>query len=464
MLEAKFPQTAERQPELLAHHFTEAGVGERAVGYWLKAGLRGLERSANVEAIGHLTKGLDLGRSFAESPERDAQELQLLNPLGTTYIAVRGYGAPEVGPVFRRARELADRIGQPAQRFVVMWGTWAWHIVRGDIRLCAVLAAEAVPFVEALNDNGMMMEALFLPGLTMVYHGDFAGARDHCELAVAEYDDRERTKRWAPRTGQDSGVTHRCNLALSLWHLGYPDQALKVGRETIELARTIDHPFSLAYALHYLGGWLRQLCRLGDETLAAAADEQIGISTQQGFPFWLATGKLYRGGRLVLQGNPEGALPLLVEGLESYLATGAGLSLPYYYSLLGDGYTRAGRFGKALTAINDGLSIAANNGDHFQEAELHRLLGELHLAETDDHAAAERCFRTAIETARRQQSRAWELRATMSLARLWQRQGRRNEARDALAVVYGTYTEGFTTPDLMDAKALLESLADPGAA
>ena len=148
-----------------------------------------------------------------------------------------------------------------------------------------------------------------------------------------------------------------------------------------------------------------------------------------------------------------------VAGLESYRATGAELALPYYLSLLGDGYTRAGRFEDAHRTLGEALNLTDKHEDRFQEAELHRLLGQLHLAETDDQARAEECFHTAIETARRQQSRAWELRATVSLARLWQRQGCRSEARDALAAVYRTYTEGFTTPDLVDATALLQALA-----
>jgi tetratricopeptide (TPR) repeat protein len=286
VLEAQFPQTVQTRPELIAHHFTEAGIGEKAIGYWLKAGLRGLERSANVEAIGHLTKGLSIVRASTESPERDAQELQFLHPLGTTLIAARGYAAPEVGPVFQRARELADRIGQPAQRFAVMWGNFAWNIVGGRHRLSMELAVEAVQFVETLNDPGMMMEALFMLGITEVYRGDFAGARDHLERGVADYDDREHTKFWAARTGQDSGVTHRCYLAFSLWHLGYPDQALQLGRETIELARTIGHPFSLAFALHHVG-WLRVLCRLGDQA-QEILDEAIHIATEQGFVFGTA--------------------------------------------------------------------------------------------------------------------------------------------------------------------------------
>ena len=247
-----------------------------------------------------------------------------------------------------------------------------------------------------------------------------------------------------------------------MWHLGYPDQALagRVERCSSWLA-AIGHPFSLAYAFAITGLSCTIHCRLGAEA-EAGADEQIDIATEQGFAFWHATGLLCKGGGILLQGRLEEALPLLVKGLELPIAAPAPVSsLPTYLSILGDAYTQAGRFDEGARGAGRRAGHREKNDDRSQEAELHRLKGELHLAETNDQAAAEECFHTAIETARRQQSKAWELRATMSLARLWQRQGRRDEARDALAAVYGTYTEGFTTPDLVDAKALLESLAEP---
>lgn len=457
VLEAQFQQTAETRPELLAHHFSEAGLAEKGAEYWLKAGLRARQRSANPEAIAHLTKGLSLLDTLPDSGERDARKLELLNPLGTALIAARGYATPEVGPVFQRARELCERVGSPTQKFAIMRGVFAWHVVGGDFRLCTGLASEAMEFALGLNDPGILMEALFLCSVAGLYRGDFIGVREHSERALSEYDDRDCTQMWASINGENSGVGHRCYLALSLWYLGYPDQALQLSREAIELARTIGHPFSLEYALHH-AGWLRHHCLLGDEA-QAAADEQINIATEQGFTFWRATGTLYRGAGLILQGNLVIGLPLLVEGLESYRATGAKLALPYYLSLLGDGYTRAGLLGEALKALNDGLSIAEENDDRFQEAELHRLLGELHLAKKDDQGTAEVCFRKAIETARGQQSRAWELRATTSLARLWRRQGRSEQARHELAAIYATFTEGFTTPDLVKSKSLLEELA-----
>jgi urea ABC transporter urea binding protein len=457
VLEAQFPQTARTQPELLAHHFSEAGRAAKGVDYWLKAGLRSRERSAEVEAIGHLTRGLALLETLDESAERDLRELDLLIPLGTAYIAARGYAAPEVGPVFRRARERCERVGQPPQRFALLLGIWEWHTVRADLRLCTDLAAEGMEFARRHDDPGMVMEALFTEAETLLYRAKFAGARDRFATAVAEYDDRERTRFWAGHTSHNAGVTCRSNLAVSLWHLGYPDQALRVNREMCQLAREIGHPFSLAYALHHTA-WLYQLCRLGAE-VRAAAEEELAIAAEQGFALWHATGTCFRGAGMLLQGETEEALPLLLKGLQAFRAGGAELTLPSQLGALGDAHTRAGRFDEARRALDEGLALAEKHDERFQEAELHRLKGELLLAESPDQAdAAEDCFRQAIETARRQQSRAWELRATMSLARLWDRQGRLDEARDALAAVYGTYTEGFTTPDLVDAAALLETL------
>ena len=313
VMEAHFSQSAETQPEVLAHHFTEAGLMEKAAGYWVRAGLRSHERFANLEAISHLTKGRELLWTLEESPVRDARELELLGPLGTAYIAARGYAAPEVGPIFQRARTLAER-GEPTpQAFTMMRGHFAYHIVRGDFRLCTDLARQAMQFAERLGDPGVLMEALFLEGLTKLYRGDFAGARASCARALADYDDRERTAFWAARTGEDSGVAHRCYLALAWWHLGLPERALALNREARELARSLGHPFSLEYALHHTG-WLHQHCRLGVPT-QEAGDEEMRIAAEQGFIFWHASGLLYSGAGLLLRGQTEEGLQRFQKGL-----------------------------------------------------------------------------------------------------------------------------------------------------
>jgi predicted ATPase/class 3 adenylate cyclase len=457
VLEATFSRTVETQPELLGHHFAEAGLAEKAIGYWLKAGQRSLERSAHREAIGHLTNGLALLNTLEETRERDARELQILTALGPAYIAARGYAAPEAGPILLRARELCQRIGNSQQLFGILLGMWEWRLVRGDLRLCVDLAADGMALAERLNDPGILMEALFMPGATRFYRAEFANARVCYEKALAAYDDRERTRFWTAYTGHNASVTHRCYLALVLWHLGYPDQALKVDREMREVARAIGHAFSLGHAVDFTA-FLYHCCRLGGE-VQVAAREEMAIGAEQGFQLWHALGTLHSGAAMLLRDQREEALLLLQKGFSAFRATGAEVRVPTYLAMLGDAYTRSARFEEAHGAINEGLAVVEKNDDRCHEAELHRLKGELLLAEAPDQfASAEDSFRLAIEIAQRQQSKGWELRATMSLARLWQRQGRVDDARGALATVYGTYTEGFTTPDLVDAKAMLQAL------
>jgi predicted ATPase len=376
--------------------------------------------------------------------------------LGTALIAARGYAAPEVGPVFLRARELCEQSGKPLQLFAMMLGIWEWHTVRADLRLCVDLAAEGMAFATVHNDAGMLMEASFMEGETRLYRGDFADAYDCMESAVANYDDRERTRQWSVHTGHDAGITHRSNLAVTLWHLGYPDQALKLNREMLQLAREIGHPFSLAYALHHTA-WLHHYCRSGSEVLLAAGEE-IEIAAAQGFALWHATGTFFKGAGLLLQGQREPGLTVLLQGLSAFRATGAELFLTCQLGFVAEACARAGRFRDAHRALDEAFALTEKNDERCQEAELHRLQGELLLAESaDPEPAAEVSFRQAIAVAQRQQSKAWILRATTSLARLWHRQGRTAEARDVLAQAFESYTEGFDTPDLTDARALLDS-------
>ena len=300
------------------------------------------------------------------------------------------------------------------------------------------------------------MEALFLLGVTLFYRGDFIGALTQYEKALSHYDDRERTRLWASRVGEDAGITHRCYLSLALWQLGYPEQALRANQEMRRLARSIEHPFSLAYAQHHTS-WLYHQLGLPAET-KAASKEGLQTTSEQGFAMFNATANLYQAAGVLLEGRPNDALPLLTCGLEAYRATGAGLALPYYLSILGDAYIQAGRPDDARSAIDEGLVIAERTDELCQKAELYRLKGELALRTGSQNGDAEAHFRRAIETARHQLSKAWELRATTSLARLCKQQGRRDEARLMLSNTYGWFTEGFDTPDLKAAKALLDEL------
>ncbi|MBD3673292.1 MAG: protein kinase [Planctomycetaceae bacterium] len=457
ILETKFPNVAESQPELLANHFTASEMSEKAVQYWLKAGLKSRDRSADVEAIGHLTKGRELLESLPESPERDSLELQLLNPLGTAYIASKGYAAPEVGPVFARARELCEKLGESNALFTVMWGIWVWHLVCGELPLCRDLAQEAIDWAESGDDRDILMEAHHLPAVTKQYRGDFSGARHHSSEAVRLCDDPEVCRIWTARTGQNSSVAHRCYLFLPLWHLGEVDDALKVNEEAINLAREIAHPFTIAYVLHHTGWFLLQ-CRLGTR-LQAIADEQIAITSEQGFPFWHASGNFFKGAGLYLEGNIEEGLTLMEKGLDAWLATGAELTLTYQFCTLCQAYLTAGRLEDAQKALERGLELVEKNEERCQEAELYRMKGGLILAQSSDETAdAEACFQRSLEIAKQQQARAWELRTTVSLARLWKSQGLQSKALEILLEVYSTWTQDSPTPDLTEAASLLEEL------
>src|SRR5262249_55420396 len=270
--------------------------------------------------------------------------------------------------------------GDEPQLFGIFLGRWEWHLVRGDLRPCVGLAAEGMALAERLDDPGMLMEALLMPGATMFYRAQFAEARACHEKALAAYDDLQRAGLGAAYPGHNASVTHRCYLALDLWHLGYPDQALKLDRETHELARTIGHAFSLGHAVDFTA-FLSHYCRLGAE-VQAAAEEEMAIGSEQGFQLWHALGTLHKGAGMLLQGRREEGLPLLLKGYGAFRATGAQVRVPAYLSMLGDAYTRSARFEDAHKALNEGLAVAGKNDDRCHEAELYRLKGELLLAQS----------------------------------------------------------------------------------
>ena len=454
-LEKQFSEMVQQQPELLAHHFTEAGLAPQAIAYWRTAGQRSHEHSANAEAANHLRRGLELLATLPDTPERAAEELAMQIPLGTALIASQGYAAPEVGPIFARARELCLKIGQSHSLMAVLWGIWAWRIVREELDLCMELSDEVMRFAEAQTDNGIRMEAHFVPALTLFYRGDFAGCAEHCKAGIALYD-AERCKLWSRYTGQNSGVTLKSKLALSLWHLGYPDQALLVGEEAVKLAQEIGHPYSLCFAQHHLG-WLYQHLRNG-KAAQSCADTELVIAGEQGFPFWKATGTLCRAAGLLLQSKAGDALEQAQQGLAFFRATGAALSLAHYFGYLAEAYWQLGQLDEGLKTVDEAIAVAGKNHNNFFLPELHRIKGEILLAQSPaNHAVAEACYLESLAVAEKQKAMSWELRATMSLCRLWQQQGRQADANARLASVFSRFTEGLETPDLQGAKNVLNA-------
>jgi class 3 adenylate cyclase/predicted ATPase len=455
VLAAQFAEIAETDPGLLAHHYTEAGQALAAIGYWETAGLQAQERSAHHEAINHFRKGLALVATLDESEQRDALEFKFQIPLGVSLLTTQGYAAPEVGPVFERARELGQQLAGPGEQFFIHWGIWAWRVVREELQLCNQMADEALRLVEPLGDAGLQTEALFIPALTSFYLGDFETSRKCCEQGWQLYDD-ETAKLYARHTGQNVGVTMQCYWALSLWHLGYPDQALQRIEQTVETARRLNHPFSLAYALCH-SSWLYHHCRRSAD-VRRAADEGVALAKEQGFPFWLAEGLLHQGFSLLLDQQLEASLQSLQAGLDVFNMTGAKLSLCHFYTMFAEAHLLAGNTEQAMCRIDEASEASASNGNTFFLAEIHRLRGEIMLAD-DKQEDAEACFNQSLEVARSQQAKSWELRTTINLSRLWQTQNRRDEAHRALTQIYDWFQEGFETPELADAKQLLDTLS-----
>jgi predicted ATPase len=457
VLEARFPEICETQPELLAHHYTEAGLSAQAIPYWQRAGQRASERSAHVEAIAHLTRGLEVLHTLPDTLERTQQELVLQTTLGPTLLATKGYAAPEVGQVYARAQELCQQVGETSQIFSTLYGLYYFHLIRAEFHRARALAEQLLRMAQHHHDHSFLLLAhLALTG-PLFHLGELTRSRTHLEQGLGLYDARQHHA-LAFRYGIDPGVYFLSHGARHLWLLGFPEQARTSIREALTLARTLAHPFSLAFALHWattIHQWRRE---------APAAQEQaemsMAFSREQGFALWVPGGIVLHGWALTAQGQMEEGITHMRQGMTAWQATGAEVDRPYYLALLAEGYGKAGRAEAGLHVLAEALAVVDTIEERYYEAELYRLQGELLLARsTEQHTEAATCFRQALDIAHHQQVRSWELRAAVSLARLWQRQGKRAEAHDLLAPVYGWFTEGFDTADLQEAKALLDALA-----
>ncbi len=455
VLERQFPERAGAEPELLAHHFTEAGLDGKAVDYWRGAGLRSQDRAANQEAIGHLNRGLEVLKRLPPSSDRDRQELALQAPLGVVLTAVRGWGAQEVAPAIERARELAWNVGTDTDRFFVLWGLWGFRLLRLELDKCWEIAAEVMRLAEGSPEGRVLLaEAHWVPGCTAFYQGDFTTALEHFHRGLDLYDP-EPARANALRTGQNVGVLYHSHIAVTLWELGFPDQALARAEETIRFARELGHPFSLAMALYYRRR-VYQCCRLEDR-VPCSIDEEYEHCQRHGFGFWGAHALLARGGLLARQGELDEARALIEPAVRTLDASGCKCTLTHPYGFLAECYLRAGRVDDALAWLGRGFDLAENNNERCQESELLRLKGEALLASAGgDLAEAEACLARAAEVARRQRARSRQLRAAVSLSRLWRRQGRSGEARQVLAETLAGFTEGLGTADIVEAKALLD--------
>jgi transcriptional regulator with AAA-type ATPase domain/predicted ATPase len=454
-----FPDIAETQPELVAQHYTRAGLHEQAVGYWHCAGQRANERSAYVEALSHLSRGLEVLQTLPPTPERTRHELTLHIALGPVLMATKGQGAPEVAQVYARARALCQQVEATPQLLPVLGGLCGYYVMRAELQTAWELGEQLLTLAQQQQDPTCLIQAYQALGGILYHLGELAPARTHLEQAVALY--RSQPLRSLATPGSDPSVVCLSYMALILWGLGYPDQALERSYEALTLTQELAHPFSLAFALVMASALCA--CLRETQTTQERAEAAIALSTEHRFAQFSEAATIWRGWVLVAQGQGEAGLSQMRRGLAAWRAIGAGLVLPYNLALLAEAYGQGGQAEEGLPVLDEALTVADKTGERWWEAELHRLKGELLLKQAvPDTHQAETCFHQALAIARRQQAKSLELRAAMSLSRLWQHQGKRAEARELLAPAYAWFTEGFDTTDLQEAKALLEELGTAG--
>ncbi len=486
VLTDRFPETVETRPELLAHHYTEAGLIAQAIPYWQQAGQRASQRGANAEAVSHLTTGLELLQTLPDTPARAQQELNLQLALGALHTATKGFAAPEVEHAYRRARTLCEQIGDRRQVFPALRGLTLYYSMRLEHQTACVLADQMLAIAQEAQDSGLLMEAYHRQGATRLWIGEFLAARAHLEQAIALYDP-QRHRDHALRYGADPGVACRLLAHQVLWILGYPDQALRRAQEALELALEFSHVNTLGYGLaclphvHYVRGeW---------QAAEARAEACVNFATEAGLPYFVAQMTIFWGAALAKQGHYQEGIAKMRQGLAAQRATGGQGLQQLWLALQVEAYIETGQFEEGWTTLKEALTVRPTYGERYWEADLYRLKGELMLQQENQKSkacpersrrgksqkskiktelrhltpnaqvAAEACFQQAIETARELSAKSFELRAATSLARLWQQQGKTAEARQMLADVYNWFTEGFDTKDLQEAKVLLEELS-----
>jgi predicted ATPase/class 3 adenylate cyclase len=456
-IEALFHLRLDDHYSELAHHYTRSGNTEKAIEYLYRAGQQAVQRSAHAEAISHLTTALELLNTLPDTPARTQHELTLQVALGPALMATKGFAAPEVETAYVRACALCQQVGETPQLFPVLWGLWTFYLNQGKLHPAHELGEQILRVAQRVHDSALLAEAHNLLGAVLDPLGEFAAAREHFERSLALYDFQQHHS-LAFLYGFDLRVRCLSRVAPSLWALGYPDQALQRSQEALTLAQELSHPHSLAFARCFAAE-LHQ-CRRDRQAAQEQAEALITLSTEQGLSFWLARGIIIQGWVLSEQGHGEEGIAQIRRGLTAYRTTGAALWGSSHLALLAEAYGKVGQPAAGITLLAEALAVVQDNGERLREAELYRLKGELSLQSgvRSPKSEAEECFQKAIAISRRQQAKSWELRATMSLARLWQQQGKKDEARQMLGDIYNWFTEGFDTKDLQEAKVLLEEL------
>jgi DNA-binding SARP family transcriptional activator/predicted ATPase len=441
----------------LARHFEAAGMTVKAVEYLLQAGNRDVRLFANDEAIAHFRRGIELVGTLADTPQRVQLELALQLALGVPLLATRGFSDAELAQTYGRARELTQSVDASFELFQTLTGLKDYYDVRLELQTARQVSEDMVHLARRLNNAGLSAMAHHQASTTLLYLGQADGFLEQRERMLALYD-AERDRPMVYQLGFDPLVASLSHAGWALWFLGYPDQARQRSEEAVSLAREWGHPFVEAFALFFAA----QLYVYEREVhpVCERAEATIALSSKHGIAFWLAAGMCAMGWALVEEGRLDEGITQHLQAQAMLQAIGAELGVLQHLPLLAEAHRKAGMVSEGLAVVDRALELVQATGCRMDEPEVHRLKGELLLMKGDDaEAEAVKCFRQAIEVAQQQQAKSWELRATTSLCRLWQKQGKAEEARRALAEICGWFTEGFATRDLQEAKALLDELS-----
>jgi predicted ATPase/DNA-binding winged helix-turn-helix (wHTH) protein len=456
-LEAGHGAQAGDMAAALAMHFERGRDAHRAVQYLRQAGQRSMERSAHVEAAGHFTRALEVLKTLPATPERNQQELTLHFALGAALQITKGIAAPEVEHAYTQAHALCQQVGESPQLVTALFGLFRFYMGRLQLHTARDLGETLLRLVRRVHDPTLALIAHYANGWMWFVLGAFPAARHHVEEGIALYTPEQR-RALVSCMGEDLGISCRTYAALTLWLLGYSAQALAHLHEALALAHGLSQPYMLAWMRSMTARFYQGLRDV--PTVYEHADAIVALSTEQGFSFWAAVGTSLRGWALAMQGQGAEGMAQIRQGTAAMRATGAAVFVLYFCTLLADVCDHLGHTEDGLQALAEAHTILEQHEERWWEAEVHRLQGVLLLRQTmPQQEEAEVWLQRALDVARRQEAKVLELRAAMSLARLWQQQGKRDEASQLLGEVYGWFTEGFDTADLQAAKALLEELA-----
>jgi predicted ATPase len=456
-LKERFADIVVRQPEIVAHHFTEAGLVEPAIDYWLKAGQHAARRSANAEALNHLARGLELLPNIDDPKLRNKSELLLQMSLGHSLRATKGWSIDSVKHAYTRALQLCKESGFDEHTLPAVFGLWTWNFVRGALGEAQALAEHLVNTAENLDDSVYKVLAHEALGFTLFAHGKFASAHAALQRSISLCEDGKAAA-YLDLSAQDPRVHVRLYDGMVLWLLGYPDQALRLCAEARRYADKSQRPFSEAMArtislrVHQFRGEAAVIAR--------QANAAIALCEENGFVHYLAMALILRGWATAQQGEFEKGIAEIQEGLEKQRATGALLYESYTLGLLADAFIKNERYRQALDFLDRAqLRLNEENSERFYAAEIYRLLGETHLRSHQDLDQAERYLCKGLELAREQRARAFELKLCTSIYDLYELRPNADKYRSQLGEIYGSFSEGFDTTDLLRAKARLKNAA-----